>query len=787
MQAENTLGRRIAVFVLTVLTTVYCVALPCFAQSAVDANGTVNDIVIGRNNMGPYSLSWTDIDASSISVLLDSKTLKNGADYNIDPSKGIIAFDKALLSGVVVRVSYRLIPGKSQANSGNIAVPANINLVDTKDTSLSITGLYTKDNPKKTDAAKTIVGMSGSKSWAGSKISSQFLVSQRNDDSKSGAQSDTWERSTMKFGAETRLGGLVLSGDFMHAGKAFEGSKEFKTDLGKEVQNLNALYTSGRYLQATFKFANSDDTAVNPEGVRNKILDQSVALTPTSATKILFANNSLENANAAGVGKKVDSQSVRIDQAIGAKTNAVASTETVKTLANGKTEEVKTQQVMVSSDVITGMNVKTAIVNKTTQNGSRIFLRDTTLTNAFFLNSKLTTNYIQKSTDGKQDMTVSTALEFLPTSTTSIYMLHKILQMNDSAKTMNSDSIRIAQRFGAKTDATVSMQTTDVVDNGKADLVKANSVALNVSAVPGVDMQIALNQNQSTSKGDNSKLTGTLKIAPVGIPIVVSGTGSQITSDIAGVQTNLKANVAFDPSKIVSIKADVISVQNAPDGGVNSKNDTTKGAVLEVKPFSHTTISTGFRQIQKDSDLQTIRDYKAETSPNKYISLKGSLRDRQIKTGVALDTKNVQVVFNPFASVRLTGELWENPEDAKTGAAQAFNSAGFGLNWQIGSVGVTTNLTSKDEYMDNTQTEEQKIGLEMPLFGSGKFTTGFKRSKLLSSSEMVTRTYSMGYMHSLGGDFSLSLSGYYAESLRDRIMMSDKTDYGAQANFGIKW
>lgn len=787
MQAKNTLGRRIAIIVLTALTTVYCAALPCFAQSAVDTDGSVNDVVIGRNNKGPYTLSWTDIDARSISVLLDSRTLKNGADYNIDAINGIIAFDRVVLNGVIVRVSYKTIPGKSKANEGKIDVPANINLIDSLDTSLNITGLYTQGDPKKMEAAKTIVGMGGSKSWAGSKISSQFLVSQRNNDSKSGAQIDTWERSTMKFAAETKLGGLTLTGDFMHAGKAFEGSKEFKTDLGKEVSNLNALYTSGQYLQATFKFTNNDDTAVNPKGVRNKTMEQSLALTPTGGTKILFANNSSENANAAGVGKKVDSQSIKIDQAIGAKTNAVMSTETVKTLTDGKADEVKTQQVMVSSNAITGVNLKTAFINKTTQNGSRIFQRDAALTSAFFLNSKLTMDYVQKSADGKQDMTISTALEFLPTSATSVYMLHRILQMNDSALTMNSDSIRIAQRFGAKTDATVSMAITDVVDNGKTDLVKENSVVFNTSPLTGVSVNASATEKKSNLSGEESALNAGLTVAPVGIPVVIQGTGSQTTSDKAGVQTAMKATVAVDPNKIVSIKADINSAQNTPNGGANSKNDTTTSAVLEVKPFSHTMISTGLKQIQKDSELQTIHDYKAETSPNKYISLKGSMRDRQIKTGIALDTKNVQVAFNPFTGVRFTGELWENPEDAKTGAAQAFNSAGFGLNWQIGSVGITTNLTSKDEYMANTQSEEQKIGLEMPLFGNGTFTTDFKRSRLLSSSEMVTRTYSVGYKHSLGGDFNLSLSGYYAECMRDRIMMSDQTDYGAQANFGIKW
>jgi hypothetical protein len=54
------------------------------ALCALAAGEMVTDVIVGRNNKGPYALSWTNIDSSSVVVICNGLMLKRGEKYNID-------------------------------------------------------------------------------------------------------------------------------------------------------------------------------------------------------------------------------------------------------------------------------------------------------------------------------------------------------------------------------------------------------------------------------------------------------------------------------------------------------------------------------------------------------------------------------------------------------------------------------------------------------------------------------------------------------------------------------
>ena len=66
----------------------------------------MSDVLIGHNNRGPYTLSWTNVDAGSVKVIIDGRTLKQGNDYRLDRVNGTMSFIAKVPNDAIVHVSY---------------------------------------------------------------------------------------------------------------------------------------------------------------------------------------------------------------------------------------------------------------------------------------------------------------------------------------------------------------------------------------------------------------------------------------------------------------------------------------------------------------------------------------------------------------------------------------------------------------------------------------------------------------------------------------------------------
>ncbi|MCL5102667.1 MAG: hypothetical protein M1133_00940 [Armatimonadetes bacterium] len=678
MSLGRIISRRVAA-ILAALFAVPVVTSPSLSQNAVDsATGMITDVVVGHNNKGPYPLSYTRMAMDSMSVVLGGRTLRKGADYNIDSEKGIISFNSIVVNDAIIRVSYKIVPGKSVATSGKMNVPVTVNLLQDSNANLNVTGLYAQDDPKNPNAGKTVIGVGGDKAWSGSKLTSQFLLSQHNND-RSDKQASVWDRSAIKLGNEMKLGAITLNGTYMHSGNDFLGAKEYGTGLGKNITDLNAVYAANKSFQAIFKFKDTDDTTAAAKGAYTRSNEQQMIVAPADATKLSLTHSTTETGNNTGSKNTVESSVVKVDQGIGGNLNANVSVGTEKVTAGDQTSETQTEQVGVSGTVAQGVNVQAAAVQKNSQaNG------------------------------GEQKITGSVTIA-----------PNKILAVD--AKYQGIDSDKNGQ--STNTDMAVRLKPAD-----------------------NVEIQAKLTDQEQDDK-------------------------QQYQRDFT---------LSSTPSKTTKLTA--LFSQH----GVNEVDDITKGAMLEIAPFSHTRFSAGYKYIENGSNVMTIRDYAASTSPTSLFSFSGSWRERQAQTGFAPDTKKMNVALNPASSLSLTGDYQENPED-NAGAIQAMNSKAVGMRMRIGSVGLLTDYTSKDEYIANKLSDERKIGLELPAFGRGKLTTGYKLARLLSGSELSTRTYSLGYKRLLGGDFNLSLSGYYTQYMQNQMTTQDKEEYGAEASLNVNF
>lgn len=599
------------------------VALPIVAPAFADQTDalSVTDTVVGQGNKGPYSLSWTQIDSTTVSATLYGRALRNGTDYNIDCANGAISFNSVLLTDAVVFVSYKKTAGKSKSTSTDTSQPVAVSLMTGQSANIKLMGLYKQNNDDSddSDTGKAVIGVGGEKKWSSSTFESMFLMSQATDSSSSSEQGSAWDRSAFKLGNTMDVGSLNLTGSYSHAGTDFLGSDEYSMAAGQRAMDFAGVYNGGKSLRATFKFQDTQQTDDDDDDTTySRVNKQEVAFTPSGATKISMAHSVTE------------------------------------------------------------------------------------------------TGYVDS---------------------------------DNSDTTVESSHVQVNQNLGAKTSAVVSVKDVTTTDDDSTDQVQTTQASLTSSVLPGVNVKGALTRTDSLEDGVEQKITTALSVTP---------------------------------ASRVSVKAEF-----SQDDADDAKN-VTKGAALELLPLDCAKLAAGLKYVDSGASMMTVRDYSASAKPWKFFTFSGSLRDRELRQDFIRDTRKLNVALSPISRVKLTGDYQENPEDSN-GDVQTYKATTLGMNLQLGSVGVTTNFTSKDEYLSSTLSDERQIGLEMPAFGRGKLSTGYKIARTLDGSDYSENTYSLGYKHSIGSDFSLALTGYYTYYMQDQALLPENTEYKSELSLGLKF
>jgi len=677
----------------------------------VDSVGGVSDVIVGHNNKGPYYLTWTNVSPDSIVVTVNGRMLKRGDDYNIDLKSGMIAFNSIVENDAIVHVSYQTVPGKSQRTAGGPSVPVNLSLFQGQSASLNLTALYAHNDPNNPDAGKTIIGLGGNKSWAGTKFNSQFLISQKDDTNPQADNANTWERAAMKLGGDTSVGALKLTGSFQHAGDAFSGAKEFGTGLGKDVTNLGAAFAPTKTIQASASFVSNKDTAGATNGNSSTVNQQSIVFTPGKSTNLSLCHTTNDTANAAGSETSVDTKSVQFSQKFGAATSALASFNDTTTLAGTAHDHIR----------VSGFQISSTALRKTS----------------------LQTTLTQKYSDSQGS--------------------EQSIGFGMSTKPVNQVSVDFG--YG-------------MLDNQSVGHQASTNVKVTASPVKQVAVQAAYSGVDSTVLGQ----TSTANVAVQASPVRGMQFQGSFAENVQNSQQQFQRNFSLTGAPVQFAKFTAMFSQK----GVNSLDDVTKGAQLQLSPAKSMTLAAGYKYVETGPQVMTIWDYSAATKPCNFFSLAGDYRQRDLQDSDAPDTTNMSLALSPARLFTLTGEYHVNPED-KNGVVQNYNSTVLGMTTHIGSIGLQTNYSQKDEYLASRFSDERGLGFALPFFGHGQLTTGCKLARYLDGSDSTTRTYSLGYTHSIGSDFSLTLTGYYTQYLQNNTLQPDKTEYSAEANLGVKF
>lgn len=640
----------------------------------VDSLGGVTDVIVGHNTRGPYTLSWTNFDSDGISVVINGRTLRKGADYNIDVVGGVISFTSIVVSDAIVRVSYTTLPGKSKRATGGMNIPVTLNLRSSASGSLKVTGLYAQDDPTNPNASKSIIGLGGDRSWGSGKLNSMFLVSQRNEGSPS--DGGIWDRAAVKLGGNTSIGMFKFTGGYQHSGESFDGAKEFQTGVGKEIIDFGTAFAPTKTVQASASFNTTEDTVGATKGNRSVTNQQSLVFTPVSSTQLSLAHS----------------------------TNELTS-------ANGSRDMISTNGVQLSSTAIKRVTLRSSATQKASESAGN----------------------------------------------------EQTFNAGVSAKPI--DQVGLDVDYGTLENKTVGNQAT-------------TQVKVTASPIKQVAVQAGYSGVDSTTLGQSTNTSLAVQATPVKNVQIQGSTVDSADKTNEQFQRNL--SLTSTPSQFAKLTA-LFS-----EKGINDLSDVTKGAELQLTPGKRTHLLAGYKYMESGTTALTIYDYKADTKPWNFLSLSGSYRQRDANSSDLVNSAAASMSLAPVRFLTLVGQYQANPEDNK-GLVQNFNSTSLGLTTHIGSVGLETNYFQKTEYLCSRISDERNVGLALPVFGHGQLTTGCKFGRTLSDTELGTRTYSLGYRHSIGSDFSLALTGNYTQYLQDKAVQPDKTEVSTEVSLGAKF
>jgi hypothetical protein len=321
-------------------------------QSALDA---INDIFIGKNTRGPYVLSWNNVDPDSELIVVAGRKMSRGNDYTIDYPSGSIAFSESLPQGAVARATYRRIPGKSAANAGGISLPLSMRLLNSDRGNLDVMGFYRNSGNNSADQGIGAVGFGGGlKFGAGSEVTSTFLVSQ-GDDAKTGQKSSFADRSAIKLGTTTSIGGLAFKASFARAGEQFSGSKEYGLQQAKQFLDLAGTWgKTSDVVYASFSYKQQDNLAGAQKGLAQTSTDDKIALNLPTGSKLSVTHSASDNGLTGAAAKTSSNDSLQLDQAIGSKTTATALVQRSQVNTGKSLDETGMTRFGIQSTALSG-------------------------------------------------------------------------------------------------------------------------------------------------------------------------------------------------------------------------------------------------------------------------------------------------------------------------------------------------------------------------------------------------------------------------------------------------
>jgi hypothetical protein len=337
--------------------------------AAGDGSRLVTDVFLGRNTVGPYLLSWKNIESGSEIVTRGALHLQRDQDYRMDPATGALTFTAPLRSQEIARVDYLCLPGKAIANTPVSVQPMQFNLFEQGHGALSLSALYRPDVNGPSGAASSpdgglmLLGFNGSaQPTPQSSLTSRFYL-----DAHGGSILD---RGALQVGekSKTRYGQFSLG--FTRGGSAFMGSKETNIAAGRQILeaagSLNPIYG----IQASASFTQTTELPEKGRGATVTAFGQKLSGALGPATRFLATRSETTTDPGDGTASTRVANRIQLDQRFGSNTQATALFDMTENTAGDTHSIVQTSTLTVRSQPDKAVSLQGSYQNRLLPSGA---------------------------------------------------------------------------------------------------------------------------------------------------------------------------------------------------------------------------------------------------------------------------------------------------------------------------------------------------------------------------------------------------------------------------------
>ncbi|MEN6519902.1 MAG: hypothetical protein ABFD46_01960 [Armatimonadota bacterium] len=740
--------------------------------SSLSNSELVSDLFVGKGTVGPYILSWKNIEDGSETVTIDGQVLSSKKDYNINYSSGSLTLQSSLPKDKVARVSYKRIIGKSQANSGT-SLPINMRLFDRGSGSLDVIGLYSSGDSKNKESGMSVYGLSGGmKLGEGSDISTKFIVDQQS--SESGKDAGLSDRSAMQLSAATAFGGLSFKGSFSRAGEQFTSAKEYGFQSAKELTDLSAVFGKQTdVVYASFSYKEQEDLGGNVKGAAQTSGEQKVVLNLENAPKMTISRSTTEKEQSSGTKTGTTIESLQLDKSFGKKTTATAMMQTSE-VDNGQTsEETKTTSFGINTTAVDNLQVQSSLTQKDSdKNGEETGFN---FSAKAVLGRRLNMDASYLNCDSDAAGTESKTTIGMLVDPFDWLKFQSKLTWKDSDKTGGETGLDLGLKAtpGKRLSLNAGYSSTDTDEKGQV-----SKTDVKVSSKPLDSLDLTAGVSRCDTDNDGQTTTDVSIAARPSDQMKIEGAYSGKQADQGSDEQQRSVKLEAKPTDYMKIAAGLGEKE------VDVQLKTSKEAGVELTPSDKLKITSSIKECTDGQQVTTVKDYSGSVKPVDYLEVSGAYKDREDSTAEIADSKSMKLALGASESFKITGQYSYNPEDKK-GNIQRLSSSTLGLEMKIGILSITGGYAEKDDYIAGSTQIEREFGLRLPLFGNGKLYTGYKLSEAAAAADLSTETYSVGYTHDLGSRFNLALSGELTRSTQESLSLDEECK--ATAKLGMKF
>ena len=228
-------------------------ATPAAAQFASSLRGQY-DIFSGKNNNGPYTLSWNNVTVNKeapVEVVMDGRTLKP-EEFTVDVVKGLISFAAPVTDKSVVRVHYSYEPQTARRNAGIASSPLTLPLANLGVTQVKIIALPNNGGAAKASDAPLIWNIGNSRQLMGGTFTSQLNF----------ASAGNYGQQLAYAMGNDRNG---FNANYYRAGKQFAATMGKAVGMGDAAArwSLGTRLTPMKWLGTSYSKTNTDDIINN--------------------------------------------------------------------------------------------------------------------------------------------------------------------------------------------------------------------------------------------------------------------------------------------------------------------------------------------------------------------------------------------------------------------------------------------------------------------------------------------------------------------------------------------